>query len=159
MHHSHGHNLRRGRVSSPGNVYLITTVTLQRHPVFSNLPLARTAIKALHYHDQQGTITTLSYVLMPDHLHWLFQLHNGSLSEVVRRFKGYSSLQINRQRNSSGSVWQSAYYDHAIRDDEDVRRTARYLVANPLRAGLVERVGDYPHWDAIWLDGGGSWTG
>jgi putative transposase len=28
---------------------------------------------------------------------------------------------------------------------------ARYIVANPLRAGLVERLGDYPHWDAVWL--------
>ncbi|MBB5859537.1 hypothetical protein GGR69_001194 [Xanthomonas arboricola] len=28
---------------------------------------------------------------------------------------------------------------------------ARYLIANPLRAGLVARVGDYPFWDAIWL--------
>ena len=30
---------------------------------------------------------------------------------------------------------------------------ARYVIANPKRAGLVERVGDYPYWDAIWLDG------
>jgi hypothetical protein len=28
---------------------------------------------------------------------------------------------------------------------------ARYVVANPVRAGLVQRVGQYPHWDAIWL--------
>ncbi|MFV3290267.1 transposase, partial [Pseudomonas sp. NY11955] len=28
---------------------------------------------------------------------------------------------------------------------------ARYIVANPIRAGLVSRVGDYPHWDAVWL--------
>ncbi|MEQ7866160.1 transposase, partial [Xanthomonas sp. WHRI 8393] len=34
---------------------------------------------------------------------------------------------------------------------DDLRLAARYLIANPLRAGLVERVGDYPFWDAIWL--------
>ncbi|MFM2004374.1 MAG: hypothetical protein RLZZ09_29 [Pseudomonadota bacterium] len=28
---------------------------------------------------------------------------------------------------------------------------ARYNVVNPLRAGLVDRIGDYPHWDAAWL--------
>jgi len=32
-----------------------------------------------------------------------------------------------------------------------VQATARYIVANPLRAGLVERLGDYPLWDAVWL--------
>ena len=35
--------------------------------------------------------------------------------------------------------------------DEDLKKTARYIVANPLRAGLVKRLGDYPHWDALWL--------
>jgi hypothetical protein len=28
---------------------------------------------------------------------------------------------------------------------------ARYIVGNPLQAGLVDRIGDYPHWDAVWL--------
>jgi hypothetical protein len=32
-----------------------------------------------------------------------------------------------------------------------LRDIARYIIANPLRAGLAESIGDYPHWDAIWL--------
>jgi len=38
-----------------------------------------------------------------------------------------------------------------MRKEEDLQALARYIVANPLRAGLVKRVGDYPHWDAMWL--------
>jgi hypothetical protein len=38
-----------------------------------------------------------------------------------------------------------------MRKDQDLQVAARYIVANPLRAGLVKRVGDYPLWDAIWL--------
>jgi hypothetical protein len=38
-----------------------------------------------------------------------------------------------------------------LRKDEDLQTVARYIVANPLRAGLVEKIGDYPLWDAIWL--------
>ncbi|MGH8412134.1 MAG: REP-associated tyrosine transposase, partial [Pseudomonas sp.] len=38
-----------------------------------------------------------------------------------------------------------------IRRDEDLPAVARYIVANPLRAGLVEKIGDYPLWDAVWL--------
>ena len=41
-----------------------------------------------------------------------------------------------------------------VRRDEDLRGLARYIVANPLRAQLVQRIGDYPHWDAMWLDEG-----
>ena len=43
------------------------------------------------------------------------------------------------------------YHEHALRDEQQLLVTARYLVANPLRAGLVTRLGDYPFWNAIWL--------
>jgi putative transposase len=38
-----------------------------------------------------------------------------------------------------------------LRNEESVIDAARYIIANPLRAGLVKRVGDYPLWDAVWL--------
>ena len=49
-------------------------------------------------------------------------------------------------------VWQPNYHDHAVRQDEDMRKMARYIVANPLTANLVERLGDYSLWDAVWLE-------
>ncbi|MEW2970339.1 transposase, partial [Pseudomonas aeruginosa] len=39
----------------------------------------------------------------------------------------------------------------ALRKDEDVRVAARYIIANPIRAGLVRKAGEYPHWDCVWL--------
>ena len=44
-----------------------------------------------------------------------------------------------------------AFHDHALRANEDLRQAARYVIANPIRAGLVRRVGDYPFWNAIWV--------
>ena len=43
------------------------------------------------------------------------------------------------------------YYDHAIRKEEDIKGLAHYIIANPLRAGLVTNINDYPHWDAVWM--------
>ncbi|MEE4463301.1 IS200/IS605 family transposase, partial [Azotobacter chroococcum] len=43
------------------------------------------------------------------------------------------------------------YHDRAARSVDDLRAMARYIVANPVRAGIVETVGDYPLWDAAWL--------
>ncbi|MCF6281296.1 MAG: hypothetical protein L3J28_03650 [Candidatus Polarisedimenticolaceae bacterium] len=43
-------------------------------------------------------------------------------------------------------------HDRAIRKEEDLVAIARYIVANPLRAGLVKSIKDYPHWDCVWLD-------
>lgn len=50
------------------------------------------------------------------------------------------------------AVWQENYHGHAVRDDKDLRNMARYIAANPLRAKLVERIGDYALWNAFWLD-------
>ena len=67
------------------------------------------------------------------------------------RVKSRSSRSVNLLRGNSEPVWQRGYYDRALRRDEDRKAAARYIVMNPLRAGLVKRLGDYPLWDAIWL--------
>ena len=73
------------------------------------------------------------------------------LPKLVQGVKSVSAHRINAARGQSGKVWQAGYYDEALRREQDLKHMARYIVANPLRAGLVERIGDYPLWDAIWL--------
>ncbi len=88
--------------------------------------------------------TTLAFVVMPDHLHWLMQLGDThTLPQVVASVKSVSAHRLGYP------IWQPGYYEHALRREEDVRALARYIIENPLRAGLVTRIGDYPHWDAI----------
>jgi REP element-mobilizing transposase RayT len=88
---------------------------------------------------------------MPDHWHGLVELHEGELSQTVARFKAAVSRNIKLKTGRKSPVWQRTFHDAALRCDEDVRAAARYLVGNPLRAGLVESVGDYPYWNAVWL--------
>ncbi len=78
-------------------------------------------------------------------------LQSGELASILRRFKSRAAHAINATRGVSGSIWQRGYHDHAVRCDENIKALARYVVANPVRAGLCERVGDYPFWDAAWL--------
>jgi len=88
---------------------------------------------------------------MPDHFHWLIELRGRCLSTVLQRTKSRSARAINTASGSKGPFWQHGFHERAIRRHEDIVIVARYLVANPLRAGLAKRLGDYPHWDAIWL--------
>ena len=149
---AHAHRLRTGRHSETGRAYLLTTVVRHRRPVFADLLLARLAIAELRRCDQEGWSGTLAFVLMPEHLHWLVQLRRGTLAQLMQRFKSRSAGAINRELGHSGQkFWQAGYHDHALRDGQDIRALARYVIANPLRAGLVRRVGDYPHWDAVWM--------
>ncbi|HKJ76214.1 MAG TPA: transposase [Gammaproteobacteria bacterium] len=142
----HGRNLRRGRVSLPSHVYAITAVTRDRDPVFRDFASARCLVKVLREHEEHGRARTWRFVVMPDHLHWLMQLgETHPLGTVVRDVKALSSRRLGQR------LWQKGFYDHAVREDEALRELARYIIANPVRAGLVEKTGDYPHWDAVWL--------
>ena len=186
----HGRDLRKGRYSQAGQIYLITTVTRNREKLFRFFPQrgdgvvgaasaankgairehsfaaeaaptmadlafknARVVVRALRHVEQRGMAQTLAYVLMPDHLHWLLTLDDANkLSTAVGRMKGATAREMNLLMSRQGQlVWQKGFHDHAIRGEEDIRDVARYMVANPLRAGLVKHVGDYPWWDAVWL--------
>lgn len=145
-------DLAKGRFSAESKIYFITTVIHQRKKLFVNLNICRSVILHMKKFDDEGDIETIAWVVMPDHIHWLFQLkENNDLATVIKKFKGKSARKLNLLLGVKGTFWQHAYYDHAIRDDEDIKNIARYIVANPLRAGLVEQIEDYPHWDAVWL--------
>jgi len=90
----------------------------------------------------------MAWVIMPDHFHWLIQLEQQTLAQLMQAIKSRSTLTINRALNESGAFWQTGYHDRAIRDGGDLLPFARYIVANPLRNGLVDKIGDYPLWDA-----------
>lgn len=145
MHRTpHQSQLRKGRYSQASQIYHVITNTKNRQPLFNNFAYARLLIKQLNAHQPQAS--TLAFVVMPDHMHWLLQLNQPqTLSGLIKSVKAKTAQAIGQR------IWQAGYYDHAIRKDEDVVNIARYIIANPIRAGLVKRVGDYPHWDAVWL--------
>ncbi|NVK43891.1 MAG: transposase [Oceanospirillaceae bacterium] len=146
----HSCDLRKGRVSLAKHVYLVTTITHDRRRFFEDFRCSRLLCCAMKYEAVHAR--TLAYVIMPDHLHWLFQLRTDmELQTLLQRIKSTSAHRINRYLGRSGPVWQQGFHDHAIRSEEDLRARARYVVANPLRAGLVASLRDYPRWDAIWL--------
>ncbi len=147
----HGCDLRKGRWSETGQVYLITTVTQGRRPVFADFWCARLLVQELRAADALGWAVTWAFVVMPDHLYWLVELGDADLSRLILRVKSRSAIAINRALGHTGRLWQKGFHDHALRNEEDLRAVARYVIANPVRAGLVQSVRDYPHWDARWI--------
>ena len=89
---------------------------------------------------------------MSDHVHWLIDLgEQYALDAFVSRLKATSARNVKQISHRTGAVWTRVYHDHALRSDEDVVAVARYIVANPLRAGLVMSVAHYPFWNAVFL--------
>ena len=144
--------LRRGRFSAAGHVYHVTAATQERTPFFADFAAACAVGRCLGRPESWGDARVLAWVLMPDHAHWLIELGTTDpLARVVSRLKSASARVANPVLCRQGALWARAYHDHALRDEEDLRTVARYLIGNPVRAGLVAQVGDYPFWDAVWV--------
>jgi REP element-mobilizing transposase RayT len=82
---------------------------------------------------------------MPDHVHLLTEgtTQESDLCRFVSSFKQSSGFMFSRER--AGRLWQSGYYDRVLRDDEATVIVVRYILDNPVRAGLVMKFSDYPY--------------
>ena len=121
-------------------------VTKSRARTFTRCESAAVAARCFYDETITRYADTLAFVVMPDDIHWLIQLKaSASLSEAVRLYKAKVSLLLGQR------IWQHGFHDHALRAEEDIVGVARYIVANPLRAGLCDKIGHYPYWNAKWL--------
>ncbi|HEY6644024.1 REP-associated tyrosine transposase [Povalibacter sp.] len=144
-------SLLRGRTSLNGHYYVVTTATAHRHPLFASLVAGRVILNTLRAQDAAGHTQTLACVVMPDHVHWLVRLVGSqSLSAVVRHVKGRSAHDLNARAQGAGPVWQKGFHDHAVRSDQSLEAIARYVIENPIRAGIVSCIGDYSLWHCAW---------
>jgi REP element-mobilizing transposase RayT len=145
--------LRRHRLSRDGQIYLVTFVTRERRTLFLQADAAGSCVAALTDERSWQRSRLLAWVLMPDHWHGLIELGaRESLSHLVPGLKSCSSRRVRRALPAIGSVWDSGFHDRAVRGEDDVQDLARYVVLNPVRAGLVRRAREYPYWGAVWCD-------
>jgi len=123
-------------------------------------PGARTlALKhVLHEHLTRAFIYVA--VVMPDHMHIIFELlGSASLADVMKSIKGISARRINQLLHRKGHVWEEESFDHVLRLKERSRAKYEYVSLNPVRAGLVRTPDDYPWLWRSWVEGGHGWTG
>ncbi len=166
-----------------GGTYFFTLVTHERRS-FLTSPLARTCLRdAIRNVRSERPIKMVAIVLLPDHLHCIWELPSGD-SDYSTRWRRIKSLftsawiagggsegmgSTSRTKKRERSVWQRRFYEHLIRDEKDLHRCADYIHGNPVKHGLVPRVRDYPwssfhrfvelgHYDIDWgdMDWGGT---
>ena len=142
--------LRKGRASINNQHYLITTAVFDRKPALRQAGAANIVLRSLQWFDKEEKIILDAAVVMPDHLHIVAGLRQGSLAGFMRSFKGYTAYKINELNNKKGSFWQPQYHDHALRQDEDLNEVVLYALLNPVRAGLINDFHDYPFWYCRW---------
>jgi REP element-mobilizing transposase RayT len=107
--HSGRQALRRGRVSIPGQVYLLTATTHLRRRVFVDTVFARAVSRVIHSTSTWGNSQLLAWVLMPDHWHGLLQLGDEPLGRVMNRFNGGASRALHASGEMERSPWDRGF--------------------------------------------------
>ena len=67
-----------------------------------------------------------------------------SLQDILQSLKGNTARRANAILGRKGAFWQAESYDHAVRDEEVLERVVRYVINNPVKAGLVASWRDWP---------------
>ena len=137
-------------LAKSGKTYFITFVTHERHVL---APQERDIALSTILHSHRKTMYLHAGVVMPDHVHLLLTPYEDiTLAKLMQQLKSVSAHRIAKQREVKSPVWQREYFDRVMRSDEDLREKAEYIVNNPVRAGLVARVDDYPWIYRWWID-------
>jgi putative transposase len=123
-------------------VFFVTSITVQRLPIFRHETTARLLIETLaHYRDLRKFLLH-EFVIMPDHIHALLTPADEiSLERAMQFIKGGFSFRMKER----GSVWQASFTNHRIRDWEDYEQHRDYIRMNPVRTRLARRPEEYPY--------------
>jgi REP element-mobilizing transposase RayT len=130
-------------IGTGGELFFITICSAQR----DSKPLVQRGIPeilvdAVSHRNKTGTWFTRLFLVMPDHVHALIRIPiGGSLRRPISDWKRWTATK-------GGFEWQRDFFDHRLRGAESEREKVDYILQNPVRAGLVEKVEDWP-W--VWM--------
>jgi putative transposase len=123
--------------------YFLTTCTAFRRPAFAASWVAASVAGQLLHEPARGEFAVLAYCLMPDHLHALLEAESDRSDFVafVKRFKQMTGF---AHRQATGQLlWQPGYHERVLRNDEASEAVVRYILENPVRAGITKEIGEY----------------
>src|ERR1051325_8908918 len=91
----------------------------------------------------------IAYCFMADQLRLLVEgkRDDWDLKRFIKNAKQYSGFHF--KRRTGLPLWQRYGFEHVLRDEEDTMKVAYYIIANPIRAGMVTSPSDYPYWGSF----------
>ena len=154
-------NLRR--YFRGGDVVFLTHVTYERRPILADE--AALFLECMSRQCGEVGVEVIAWVVLPDHVHLLVEAQEAHVPNLMRRIKlAFSSAYRERHGLVKGRLWQLRYWDHIIRDQEDMNRHTDYIHYNPVKHGYARdpsewewssfgsfvATGKYePHWGKI----------
>ncbi len=146
------------RLYVPGGTYFFTVVTGGRSPIFLDPDSVRLLTRSMRRIRESYPFTTVALIVLPDHLHCLWSLPSGdsNFSLRWRRIKsefttgwvnaGKPAPARSASQASQGErgLWQRRFWEHLIRDEDDLAQHFDYIHFNAVRHGYASHPSEYP---------------
>jgi len=145
---------RYSRAFVPGGTFFFTVGLLERRRALLTeyVDALREAFRAVR---RTRPFVIDAMVVLPDHFHavWTLPPDDADFSTRMRLIKTYfcraipptERLSARRVAKGERGIWQRRFWEHAIRDEQDLRRHVDYIHYNPVKHGHVWRAADWPH--------------
>ncbi len=125
------------RIEYPGALYHVTSRGNKRQDIFSNDNDRGIFLHVLSTLTETHNWICHAYCLMDNHYHLLIETVEANLSIGMRDLNGIYTQQYNKVHDSVGHLLQGRYHAYVIEKESYLLQVARYVVLNPVRAGMV----------------------
>ncbi len=135
---------RRPRIDLPGYHHVVNR-GVNRDNIFSDDKDKETFLRILCKACRIYDVIVHDYCLMDNHYHLLIENAQKNLSLFMRQVNANYAIYYNKKTKRTGHLWQGRYRSWYIHAEDYLYRTIKYIELNPVEAGIVEHVRDYPH--------------
>jgi putative transposase len=141
------------RAQSPGGIFALTFTLNKRgsNLLTNNFDLFKSCYAIAQ---KRWPFETVAMVVLPDHVHvvWKLPENDGDYSLRIRVIKHLftrglikKGMDFRKRSNGERSCWQRRFWEHQVRDEQDLRNQVDYIHYNPVKHGFVEHVKDWPY--------------
>lgn len=134
---------RKARQKSESGIYHIIMRGINREVIFKENEDSHRFLQTLKYYKQTNGYEIYAYCLMNNHVHLLLKVGFEPLEQIMRRICGKYVYWYNHKYDRVGYLFQDRFKSEPVEDDTYFLTVLRYIHQNPLKAGIVEEIGQY----------------
>ncbi len=144
------------RAHLPGGSFFFTVITYNRYPIFKSMHSRRLLKKSWLTTIKKRPFFLEAICLLPEHIHFIMRLPENDIdySTRISSMKAHFTKYFLEENHGKGfflgyrdkgerTVWQHRFWEHMIRDEDDLIKHIEYIHFNPVKHGLVNRVQDW----------------
>jgi putative transposase len=131
------------RIEYPGAVYHITSRGNEKKAIYKDDQDCKNFLNTLQHVNHRYHWFCHAYCLMGNHYHLLIETPDGNLSIGMRQLNGVYTQRFNKRHRRIGHLFQGRYKAILIQKETHLLEVCRYVVLNPVRAGMVKRPEDW----------------